>query len=475
MRLGNIFHVSIGPLLVSGMVLASQIVSEPATAQSNRYAPWRGAAPQQSRYENQELRRLVEELQGLIDEAERARAADPRFLQDLKDLVQSNISGSGYDTPAYRSAPPTARRLGSVAPNQMPAAVERRREPSSVSRRPYSDQTGLDQPKPGNVYLQDDFTDGNFTHDPAWTVAYGRFQIQPGFGLRTIVGSMAVGLPSGFPGDPTASGVADVANTAGEPVVSVPSQSSSGQTKDVVLGILSNVLKSQSRDIANLPGFNAPNAPNISSSGKNRSDEFWPSDKVGQINRAADIVGSVLATINQPDKQRGDAAQTPAQAPSDIAVQGLSAGSKAGEPAEIFTFAPIANAFALSIQLRAKLHTINSEIRIGVFQNIDRLAGYKLSYVLQGKPSLRILRISKRGSVVVDSAILASGLENEALHRLDWVRDNVGNMAVMLDGMPVLNTGDTGFRHPFDGIHIVNLGGDFAIQDIQVKSPDAIF
>jgi len=74
---------------------------------------------------------LVEELRRLVDEAERARAADPRLLRDLRDLA------GRYDRP-WR--------------------VE---------------------------LLRDDFRDGDFTHNPAWVVLEGRFTADYRSGLHS--------------------------------------------------------------------------------------------------------------------------------------------------------------------------------------------------------------------------------------------------------------------------------------------------
>lgn len=101
----------------------------PALAQTSTYQPW---APPQD-----DLQTMIDKLRKLVDEAEKARAADPVFLQDLKALVAE------YD-----------------------------RTPAAPARVPL---------------LSDDFRDGNFTAAPAWTVASGRFSVDPQFGLRSTV------------------------------------------------------------------------------------------------------------------------------------------------------------------------------------------------------------------------------------------------------------------------------------------------
>jgi hypothetical protein len=89
------------------------------------YQPWRG--------EDQQLEEMLKELEQLIDKAERARAADPTFLRDLRSL-------SG--------------RYGNVWKKRI---------------------------------VFDDFSDGNFNRDPAWEVASGSFWVEPGRGLRSSV------------------------------------------------------------------------------------------------------------------------------------------------------------------------------------------------------------------------------------------------------------------------------------------------
>lgn len=76
---------------------------------------------------------LVDGLRKLVDDADRTRAASPRFLEELRKL---------------------ARR------HDKPWRVE---------------------------VLYDDFGDGEYATNPAWTVAAGRFAVEWGYGLRSVV------------------------------------------------------------------------------------------------------------------------------------------------------------------------------------------------------------------------------------------------------------------------------------------------
>ncbi len=105
------------------------VTSLPAQAQT-RYSAW-------SDPDQKNNAKLIERLNQLIDRAEKDRAANPAFLRDLRDLTR------GY---AATAAPPASRTV-----------------------------------------LSDDFGDGDFTADPAWTVSAGRYWVERGWGLRSAV------------------------------------------------------------------------------------------------------------------------------------------------------------------------------------------------------------------------------------------------------------------------------------------------
>ncbi len=115
--------------LISLFVFA--LVGAPASAQES-YSPWAGAETSASA-DRERLQGFVDRLNALIDEGEKARAADPRFLRDLRDLAR------GYDRPWRK------------------------------------------------LVLADDFRDGDFTAGPAWTVTAGRYWVEGGWGLRSKV------------------------------------------------------------------------------------------------------------------------------------------------------------------------------------------------------------------------------------------------------------------------------------------------
>ena len=76
-------------------LLLSIALALPAAAagadEEERYSEWRGDAAEGA--EEGAAQALVRALEALIDEAERARAADPRFLQDLRDAIAAHGAG----------------------------------------------------------------------------------------------------------------------------------------------------------------------------------------------------------------------------------------------------------------------------------------------------------------------------------------------------------------------------------------------
>lgn len=119
------------------LMAAVALSAAPAAAAENasRYSPWQGnQTPGQ-------VDSLIENLQGLIDEADRAHAADPRFIDDLRNVLSRYERGG----------------TGGGSMTQL---------------------------------LRDDFRDGDFTRNPSWTVSAGRWDIDRNRGLHSIVGTV---------------------------------------------------------------------------------------------------------------------------------------------------------------------------------------------------------------------------------------------------------------------------------------------
>jgi len=128
-------------MAMAGGALAFAVAAAPAAAQtSTRYSPWQGSQ------DAGQTDSLIHNLQSLIDEADRAKAADPRFLQDLRDVIADYQKGGGGNTGTAATA----------------AMVN---------------------------LLRDDFQDGDYTANPAWTVSAGQWNVDGGRGLHSTIGA----------------------------------------------------------------------------------------------------------------------------------------------------------------------------------------------------------------------------------------------------------------------------------------------
>lgn len=101
-----------------------------ASAQSSKYSSWSDPSNPKP---TENSATFAEKLHKLIDDAEKAKAADPVFLKDLRALANS------YAAPSL------------------------------------------------SVVLSDSFDDGDFTKDPTWQVLSGDYFIEKGWGLRNKV------------------------------------------------------------------------------------------------------------------------------------------------------------------------------------------------------------------------------------------------------------------------------------------------
>ena len=119
-------------LLVPAL-LASAMAVPAAADDGSRYSEWQPEGAEAA--DPAALEVLARELEALIDQAEDARAADPRFLQDLRDLIATHVTDA----------------------------------------------------QPRTALIRDDFSDGDFTDDPRWEVVSGDFSIDRRLGLRTTI------------------------------------------------------------------------------------------------------------------------------------------------------------------------------------------------------------------------------------------------------------------------------------------------
>ena len=134
--------------------------------------------------------------------------------------------------------------------------------------------------------------------------------------------------------------------------------------------------------------------------------------------------------------------------------------------ARMHTPVRLTNAFALQLRLGSET-TDPGRLEFGVTQGTSGL-GYRVAYTPHGTPSFAILRVGSRGTQVVDTTRKMIALEDHALHDIQFSRARNGRMTLSIDGETVIETADRAFHDPFDGITLINTGGDYTLRRIDV-------
>ena len=82
---------------------------------------------------------------------------------------------------------------------------------------------------------------------------------------------------------------------------------------------------------------------------------------------------------------------------------------------------------------------------------------------------MALVRLSRGRVSTIARATLAAGLEDGSYHRILMRRGRDGAMDVLLDGAEVLRGNDrNSLGQPFDGITIINRGGELAFRSVAV-------
>ena len=137
----------------------------------------------------------------------------------------------------------------------------------------------------------------------------------------------------------------------------------------------------------------------------------------------------------------------------------------------------VTNAFAIRVELTSRRVQGSAEPRFefGPYQGADASAGYRLAYrpgATGRTPSLELLRLSSRGATsTIELYDQPLDLEDGKDHVIEWTRNLSGRMVVRVDGDEVMNVVDRSFRDAFDGIALVNSGGDYALKSITIDGP----
>ncbi|NNG14640.1 MAG: hypothetical protein HKM22_05715 [Gammaproteobacteria bacterium] len=287
-------------------LLLASLVSTPALAADETYDAWDNPAT--------DTRKFVNELRQLVDKADSAKAADPKFLRDLRQLA------SRYDKPLLRTL------------------------------------------------FNDDFRDGDFTHNLAWQVVDGKFWVDPNMGLRSRVEQY---------------------------------QSSSKE-------------KEQPADIGNV------------------------------------LLGALLSELDKDKKKKEEKSEQFRYQPAVIRLDHR-----------------IPNAFVMRAELVSEQPL--GRVDFALYQDSQKLSGYRLTYTPGSNQPFQFLRVSERGEAVIDAYRKPLNLKDNQVHTLEWRRDLAGKMTLKLNGTLLFSTEDSWLRKDFNGFALINNGGDYALRRITLS------
>jgi len=329
-------------------VLLASVLAVPAAAdEDSRYSEWR---PEGAEAEGgSALEALARELEALIDEAESARAADPRFLQDLRDRIAAHLADA----------------------------------------------------TPREVLIRDDFSDGDYTDDPPWDVVSGDFSVDRRLGLRTTIA------------------------LSGADTKTIRLSLDALLDKEIILGTKDELIDD--------------------------AEELFDKSKdaVGDLLSGEKKLGDLLGGGDDDDEVKEDTGEGP-------------------EPAEIVLEADIPNAFALELEMMSGVAHRDAQFEIDLFQGRGGSAGYRLSYLAGSDPGLLLSRFGRRGAEVLGEHDDALSLEDGKSHMLALVRESDGTMMVTVDGTELIRVKSSALEDPFDGLSLINGGGDYAVRSIAI-------
>ena len=98
---------------------------------------------------------------------------------------------------------------------------------------------------------------------------------------------------------------------------------------------------------------------------------------------------------------------------------------------------------------------------------------YRLIYQAAASESrpIEIIRERSGRAYTIESALRYPNLDDNKLHRLQWIRDLNGTMKVLVDGKEILQTVEVYYRDVFSGLALINKGGTYAWDSVKAMSP----
>jgi hypothetical protein len=132
----------------------------------------------------------------------------------------------------------------------------------------------------------------------------------------------------------------------------------------------------------------------------------------------------------------------------------------------IRTAQSVPNSFAMEALFTS--HDQRGRIELGLYRETASLSGYRLAYVPGSQPALELLRVSERGTAVIETKLLNTALEDGRSHQLQLTRNAAGYMTVLLDNVQQFRVRDRSYQDDFAGLVLFNDQGDFSLRRITI-------
>jgi hypothetical protein len=144
--------------------------------------------------------------------------------------------------------------------------------------------------------------------------------------------------------------------------------------------------------------------------------------------------------------------------------------SESGE-AMIKAWADIEPAFEVDISFMSGSEWGSMEVVL--YGGSPEVPWYRLVYqaAASEKRPMELVRERNGRSYTLESALSYPNLDDNKMHRLQWIRDLNGDMKVLVDGKELIKTVEVYYREPFKSLALVNKGGTYAWDSIKVMSP----
>ena len=134
--------------------------------------------------------------------------------------------------------------------------------------------------------------------------------------------------------------------------------------------------------------------------------------------------------------------------------------------ASIYTVAPIANSFKMTMKLTSD--SKGGPLNIGPYQGASANGGYRLVYQPGQSAGLILQRIAGNKVTQIGTYNGSVNLEDGKVHEIAWSRDAAGKMRITIDNQALINATDTQIQGNLDGWLNINQGGAYWIREIKV-------